>query len=173
MRIKRDYGAIMRNFFGWAASRFKPFTVHTEAIFVDEVWRKIQEHMKTGDVSKWYVMTPANYDLYKSSFNIKMSKQQLSRIMKVRYKEMLKHGQRLELHTHLCLTMRLMSYKEQERIIGESIDWMKKELGVSPKEFVAGWWSYNDDTLKVLKKFGLKMISPRDYDYGHDYEWII
>ena len=171
MRFKRDYSAFLKRKWDWLVSRFKPLTIHTEAIFIDEVWEKIKERVKKGDVKKWYVMTPENYDLYKSSFNVKIPKEKLSKIMKARYKWMIENGQKLELHVHLSLTMNKMSYSEQEKIIGNAIRWMKQEIEVTPREFVPGWWSYDENTLKVLKKYGLKMIYPRDYDYGHDYEW--
>jgi hypothetical protein len=36
--------------------------------------------------------------------------------------------------------------------------------------FVPGWWSYNEDTVKIIKKLGLKLILYKDYLYLHDYQ---
>ena len=172
MRLKRNYmGAVRRNR-DWFISRFKPLTVHTEAIMIDPVWEKIKEEVARKKVLKWYVMTPSNIDYFKSDFNVKMSKQKLSKVMKDRYRWMLKKGQKLELHIHLSLVMNNVTYKEQEKLFKESINWMKKELGINVKEFVPGWWSYNKDTLKICKNYGLKIIYPKDYDFTHDYHWV-
>ena len=173
MRLKRNYFSAVRRFTDWFFSRFKPLTVHTEAIMVDFVWEKIQEEVKKKRVLKWYIMTPANIDYFRSEFNVKMSKNKLSKIMKTRYKWMLDHGQKLELHIHLSHIIGNISYKEQDMLFKESIDWMKKELGIMPKKFVPGWWSYNKDTFKLCKKFGLRMIHERDYDFTHDFHWIL
>ena len=173
MRLQRDYLSVIGGFFNWFSSRFKPLTVHTEAIMIDEVWGKIKEEVRKKRVFKWYVMTPANLDYFKSEFNIRLPKKKLSDIMGDRYRWLIKNKQKLELHVHLSLMIDSMSYKEQEKLIKESIDWIKKELGISIKEFVPGWWFYNRDTLKICEKFGLKMIRRRDYDFIHDYDWVL
>lgn len=173
MRIKRDYFGALKRFYEWLISRFKPLTVHTEAIMIDDVWEEIQKKVKNKEVLKWYVMTPANYDYYKSSFNIKLSKKEVEKIMVNRYKWMIENGQKIELHIHLSLTMQTITYDEQERLFVESIRWFKKKLGITPREFVPGWWSYDSNTLKICKKLNLDMIHPRDYDYTHDYHWIL
>ena len=82
-------------------------------------------------------------------------------------------GARLELHIHLSITLKNMTRAEQDRLFKGSLDWMKKELGIIPTEFVPGWWSYNQDTLDLCKEYGLKMIYERDYDYTHDYHWVL
>lgn len=150
---------------------FKPLTVHTEAIFLDEVWDKIREKSLRGEVLKWYVMTPANYDYFKVFFNTKLSKQKISKVMTKRYKWMLEHNQKVELHIHLSKLMN-MSYKEQEKLFDESIKWFEKNLEFRPKEFVPGWWAYNKETIKILKQHSIKMINENDYKSTHDYNWI-
>lgn len=173
MRIKRNYLGALKRKKDWLVSRFKPLTIHTEAIMIDSVWEKIKDQVKKGKIQKWFIMTPANYDYYKADFSISLSREKLSEIMKKRYKWMLEHKQKLELHIHLSMIMDNMSYKEQEALFKESITWTKKELGIEVKEFVPGWWSYNQDTLKILKKFNLKLITPKDYDFIHDYNWVL
>lgn len=173
MRLKRNYIGAVRRSRDWLISRFKPLTVHAEAIMFNSVWEKIKEKVKENKVKTWYIMTPANIDYFKSEFNVKMSKEKLSKIMKERYQWMIQYGQKLEPHIHLSVIMNNITYKEQEKLFKESISWMKKELGIISREFVPGWWSYNDDTLRLCKKFGLKMIYERDYDFTHDYHWIL
>jgi hypothetical protein len=171
MRFKRDYLSALRKVFAWFISRFKPLTVHTEAIMVDEVWEKIKENVKKGNVKKWYVTTPINKSYFESSFNIKTSEKELSKKMIERYRWMIENNQKLELHIHLSMIMNL-SYNEQEKIFDKAINWMKKNLGINPKEFVPGWWIYNKDTLSILKIKRIKLIKPIHYDYCHDYEWF-
>ena len=173
MRLKRDYLAPFRRFWGWGISRFKPLSVHVEMIVDDDAWVEIQKRVLGGGVKVWHVMTPVNEFIYRSSFNIKKSKKEIARIMKERYLWMKERGQRIELHIHLSLTMKNMTYAEQDKMFKESLDWMKKELGIVPKEFVPGWWSFNEDTIKLCKKYGLKMIRERDYDYTHDYHRVL
>jgi predicted deacetylase len=48
-------------------------------------------------------------------------------------------------------------------------EWMV-ERGFKPAMFVPGWWSYNEDTVKIIKKLGLKLILYKDYLYLHDYQ---
>ena len=173
MRIKRNYFAAIKNGFGWIVSRFKPLSVHTELIYNNECWNEIKKKCEGGQIRVWHLMTPVNYNLYKSSFNTKLPKGELSRIMKKRYLWMKSRGQNLQLHIHLSLTMKNMSYAEQDKLFKDSLVWMKKELDIVPSEFVPGWWSFNEDTLKLCKKYGLKMVKERDYDYTHDYHWIL
>lgn len=172
MRLKRNYIKAIKRSFSWLASRFKPLTVHTEAIMIDSVWEKIKEEVNKNKVLKWYVMTPANIDYFRSEFNVKMPKKKLSKIMKDRYRWMLKQGQKLELHIHLSLVMDNISDKEQEKLFSEAISWTKKELRIDVKEFAPGWWVYNKDTIKICRKFKLKIIRERDYDFTHDYHWV-
>lgn len=89
-----------------------------------------------------------------------------------RYKWMLEHNQKLELHIHLSITED-MPYKEQEKLFNEAILWIKKELGITVKEFVPGWWAYNQETVELCKKIGLKLIKFSDYNSTHDYHWIL
>jgi len=172
MRFKRNYLCAIRRYFEWVVSRFKPLTVHTEAIMLDEVWEQVQKQVKKNKIKKWYIMTPKNKDYFKSEFNLKKSDKELSKIMKERYIWMLKHNQTLELHIHLSHIMGNITYLEQEKLFKDSISWIKKELKINVKEFVPGWWSYNKDTLKICEKYKLKMIFPKDYDFTHDFHWI-
>lgn len=173
MRLKRDYLKFLKNKFSWMLSRFKPLTVHTEAIFIDSIWEEVKKRVKENKVHVWHLMTPVNYELYRSSFNTRLSKNEISKIMKKRYLWMKENNQKLELHIHLSLTMNQMSYQEQEKMFKEAISWMKKELSITPTEFVPGWWSYNQDTIKLCNKYKLKLIREYDYDYTHDYHWIL
>lgn len=150
---------------------FKPLTVHTEAIVIDSVWEKVKQKALSRKIKKWYLMTPANYEFSKIFLNLKISKQEFSKILKQRYLWLLNHGQKVELHVHLNPIMNI-SMEEQEKLISESILWLKKELEIKLTEFVPGWWKYNEDTIKILNKYNLKLVKPSDYKSTHDFDWL-
>ncbi len=152
--------------------KFKPLTVHTEAVFYDEVWKEIKKKILEKKVLKWYVMTPENYDYLKGYFNFSLSKKHLSEIMKKRYLEMIKQGEKLELHIHLHPIMKI-SVREQEELIKKSVQWFKSALGYPPREIVFGWWRWNENSEEIAEKYHLKIIKFDDYNSIHDYDWVI
>jgi peptidoglycan/xylan/chitin deacetylase (PgdA/CDA1 family) len=172
MRTNYDYLKILDNFFNFIIVKFKPLTVHAEAVMVDEVWEEVKKKSLNNEILKWYIMTPVNYDYFKVHFNIKQSKKEVSKILAKRYRWMLEHGQKLELHIHLSI-IENMPLEEQEKMFNEAIGWIKKELGISVEEFVPGWWAYNKETVKLCKKLGLKIINFSDYNSTHDYHWVL
>jgi peptidoglycan/xylan/chitin deacetylase (PgdA/CDA1 family) len=117
-------------------------------------------------------MTPANYEMFRAFFNVKLSKQQISKVMKERYLWLIKNGQRVQLHAHLTKLMNI-SYQEQEKLIRNSVEWFTKNLGFFPKEFVPGWWAYNKDTEKILSKLNIRLIKEEEFRATHDYNWIM
>jgi len=151
--------------------RFKPLVVHVEAIFNDEVWEEVKKEVSKGKVRTWYLMTPVNYDYFKAHFNIKQSKKEVARIMKERYLWMKEKRQHLELHIHLSKIMNL-SFKEQEKLFRDSMNWLEKEVKIRPKEMAPGWWSYNRDTLFLLKKYGLVLQKKDQAREIHDYNLL-
>lgn len=172
MRFNYNFPKIIKHFFEFVLIRFKPLTVHLEAVMVDEVWEEIKKRVLSKEILKWYVMTPANYDYFISSFQIDKSKAEISKIMAERYKWMLEHDEKLELHIHLSI-IEDMSLEKQEKLFEEAISWLKKEVGITVKEFVAGWWAYNENTVNILKKRGIKLIKFSDYNSTHDYHWVL
>jgi len=151
--------------------RNKPLTVHTESIFLDEVWEKVKEKVLNKEIYRWYVMAPENYEYFKANFNCKLSKEKLSNLMNERYLWMIKHRQNLQLHVHLSRLMNI-SYKEQENLIKESKEWFERELKIIPKEIVFGWWEFNEDSLEIIKKMNLKHIKKEYFNATHDYNFI-
>jgi len=150
---------------------FKPLSVHTEAIVLDNVWEEVKKLALSGKVKRWYLVTPTEFNYTKLNLNLKISKKKYSKILKERYKWLLDHNQRLELHIHLNKFMNI-SREEQEKLFKGSMDWAKKELGIRFKEFVPGWWVDNTDTMEILKKYNLRKPKFTDYKYIHDYDLI-
>ncbi|MBS3087452.1 hypothetical protein J4226_02560 [Candidatus Pacearchaeota archaeon] len=85
MKLKQDYLAVINNTFRWVVSRFKPLAVHTELVVDDDCWEEIKKRCDGKQARGWYLMTPTNYTYYKNSFNVKLSKEEISKIMKERY----------------------------------------------------------------------------------------
>ena len=150
--------------------KFLPMTVHTESIYLDYVWDEIKKRIKNKSIHTWYLMTPANYEYFRGSLLEKRSKLEISKIMKKRYLEMKKTGENLQFHLHLQIAMH-MTYEEQDSLFREGLSWLKKEVGISPTEVVFGWWLYDKNSVKLTKKYGLKIITYDNYNSCHDYEW--
>lgn len=150
--------------------KFLPMTVHTESIYLDYVWSEIKKRIKDKSIHTWYLMTPTNYEYFRGSLLEKRGKLEVSKIMKKRYLEMKKAGENLQFHVHLQIAMH-MTYEEQDLFFKEGLNWLKKEIGISPTEVVFGWWLYDENSVKLAKKYGLKIITYDDYNSCHDYEW--
>lgn len=151
--------------------KFKPLTVHTESIFVDSVWNEILKKIESKSIHTWYLMTPSNYEYFRGSFLETRTKKEISDIMKKRYLKMKTLGERLQFHLHLRIDMQI-SYSEQEKLFKEGLNWLKKEIGIKPTEIVFGWWLWNEDSVKLAKKYGLEIINFDKYNSTHDYEWV-
>lgn len=148
----------------------KSLTIHTECIYDDDVWQILKQKVldKKLKIHTFFIMTPTNYDYLKIIFNLKISKKEMSKIMKERYKWLLNKKQRLELHIHFDL-LNKMSGEEKGKLILESIVWFKENLGYYPSLFVPGWWNETDEKLLLLK-YNLIPIKFNDFKFVHDYE---
>ena len=143
-------------------------TIHCEAIHDDRVWGSIQEVIR-NERFLFFCVTPVNYKYVDVVFGIDLGHEDYSELLVRRYKFLEERGQRIELHVHLALLLHRLSYQKQESMIMGAYEWMV-ERGFKPAMFVPGWWSYNEDTVKIIKKLGLKLILYKDYLYLHDYQ---
>jgi hypothetical protein len=156
------------------SKRYKLVAVHAEALFIDKVWDIARLKAINTKIDRWYVMTPANYNYFKGSFNTKYDEYAISQILRWRYRALFDFanldGRKFGLHVHLSLANNL-GYYEQEQLIQRSIKWFNEVFGFYPREIVFGWWLYNKDTIDICKRFNLKIIGPEDYNSVHDYNW--
>lgn len=151
----------------------KPLTMHVEVIYLEKYWKKVKRlvNEEPKKINVFFAMTPANYEYFcslVSPYRIQ-SKQEVSRLMKERYNWLLKKGYRVELHVHTSNFIDL-SYEEERKLIDESIDWFKENLGYRPKLFVPGWFKYTKTLKKILKERGIRPVKYSEYDFLHDYE---
>jgi peptidoglycan/xylan/chitin deacetylase (PgdA/CDA1 family) len=150
----------------------KPLTVHTEMIVDDEVWKEIKKKVNANKVHKWYLITPHNFDIFQSFFKLKMTQEEFEKILIKRYKWLVKENQDIGLHVHLSKNMKNMTYDEQETLIKRSLIWLENKTEFVISDVVPGWWSYNEDTEKILKKLDMTLVKRCDYKSCHDYDWI-
>lgn len=87
------------------------------------------------------------------------TRDEIKRIMG-RYQELQSLGNKIGLHTHLAMKGELprLNFKEQYDLIKEGKIALKDYLGVDVEDFVAGWWSFNEDTLQVLRELDIKRV---------------
>lgn len=168
----RQFGKSVMKLFRIMLVKFKPLTVHTEAIFYDDVWEIVKEKIKRKEIHTWYLMTPVNYYDIKAQFHLKESGSEIEKKIKARYLEMKANGEKLQLHIHLHPLMK-DTYKEQETLIKNSIKWLRKNIGIEVSEIVFGWFRYNEDSEKIAKKYGLKIIKFNDFNSTHDFDWVL
>lgn len=163
-------------------------TIHVEAYIRDDVWSILKRKI-IGRGYIWYIITPANYDYCKSYFNIKTNKKEFTSTLKNRIEYLKKKNEEIQLHIHLGRYKQFLSKEIQEAKFKEALEFLTP-LGIKPTKFVAGWWTYNKDTIDIAKKYGIEEIS--DYNinpflktkyfegmkikyvhkYWHDFEFI-
>ena len=136
--------------------------LHCERYWESDIFEKIKKSKKSATL---YVMTPANYEFFRYSSGIELSKDKLSKIMSERIKELAKLGFRIQLHIHFWQKQDMPIY-QKERMLKEALFFMNK-CGIRTTELVAGWFR-NDKNLKILcQKYNLKLMKKEAYK--HDY----
>lgn len=146
-----------------------PTSVHCEAIHIDDVWKKCLD-LASKKKCVWFVLTPVNFSYVKLMFGA-LNKRAYEKVIVDRYKKLVEMGQVIQLQVHLQRILR-MSHNQQRKMIVSSYNWLKKNIGITPKELVPGWWSYNKDTLKICKELNMRLVKFTDYFYVHDYDMI-
>lgn len=157
------------------------FVLFVERIFDDEIFEKIKAFIEKHTTSRWdlpfrqmskvslYCLTPANYELAKSEQGYTGTKDQLSRIMAKRYKELEWMGIDINLHLHLSLRPDKLPEKKENQMLKEAMGWMRKHR-FDPKEIMFGWYLYTDRSIKIANKHGLKLNKNLGKYHLHDYE---
>ena len=137
----------------------KEKTIHIEALVRDDIWYCLKRCL-IGKGYTWFIITPVNYEYCKAYFNIQMDKDEFANILKERILYLKEAKEEIQLHIHLSIERTFLDNEIQKKKITNAIKFMNY-LGIKPTKFAAGWWSYNNYTLTLLQKFGIKEI--------HDY----
>jgi len=162
-------------------------TIHVEAFVREDLWVKLSNLIGKNYV--WFVVTPANFDYCKSYFNLKMNKEEFTRILNKRVETLKENEEEIQLHLHLCNVKKFLDNGLQDEKFEEAIGFMNS-VGIKPIKFAPGWNCYNDYTISLVKKYGFKFLyeyskNPLDrpkikngiiinyfYKFWHDYDFI-
>jgi len=162
------------------------YAIFVERIFDDECFEKLKEFcanhikgsfwqdMKTSyppilhpENVRLFCLTPVNYELVVAEQGYTGSKEQLSKIMAKRYRELSWMGCQIDLHLHLGLRLENIN---QEKMMKEAMNWMKKN-DFNPEFVTYGWYIHNSESRKVEKKFKTKFFNDKHCYSYHDYEY--
>lgn len=123
-------------------------------------------HTLNTDKVKLFVVTPVNYDLAVAEQGYSGTKKQFEKILKERYQELYWMGCNLELHLHLAM---VLDNFNQEKMFKEATSWMR-DNGFKPELVTFGWYIYNKESLRLAKKYGLKVFKDNWHYSFHCYE---
>lgn len=152
----------------------RPLTIHTEAIYNEDVWRAVKAFVNSGKKAVWYVLAPTNLDYVRVHFDFRGRPEEYERTILKRYKWLAEHGQEIQLHVHLLKEMymygpRSRALAEQKKKISDAVEWMRAN-GFDVKKIVFGWWMYDRDSVAIAAKLGLKTIKRTDFYFIHDFD---
>ncbi|MCP8316553.1 MAG: hypothetical protein H3Z52_08005 [archaeon] len=133
----------------------EPSEIHIETIFIDEVYEKLIDYVKTHNVM-CMVTTTNEYELFKATYGFNYTLDEISRILRNRYKVLSEHA-KIGLHTHIAPNevIDLFGYEDQYHKIIEGYNFLKS-MNIIAEDFAPGWWSYNGITIDVCKDIGIK-----------------
>ncbi len=156
MNFKNSYIRLLQKFI-----KVREKTIHVEAIVRDDLWNKLKKLIGRGYV--WFIITPANYDYCKCYFNLRMTKDEFTNVLIKRIKFLKEKNEEIQLHIHLCNTLAFFDKKLQDEKFLEAMNFMNDQ-NIKPKKFAPGWNKYNNYTLSLVKKYGIKYF----YDFNQN-----
>ena len=156
MNLRNQYNSFLQRFI-----KIKKKSIHVEAIVKDEVWQNLKKLIGKGYT--WFVITPANYGFCKNHFNIRMTKEEFTKKLLERIRFLKDNNEEIQLHIHFTLVKEFFDNQLQEEKFDEAMKFMS-QLQIKPTKFVAGWYKYNDYTLSLAKKYGIKVFYAFDHN---------
>ena len=154
MKLKNFYHSILRKF-----TKLSEKTIHVEAFVREDLWDIVKNLI--GKKYIWFVITPANFDYCKVFFNLKMSKNEFTEILKKRIEYLKKNGEEIQLHLHICNVKEFFDNELQDNLFKEAMDFMILNK-INPTKLAPGWFKYDDYTISLAKKCNIKYL----YDYN-------
>jgi len=136
-------------------------TIHVEAIVREDLWQNVKKLI--GKDYVWFIITPANYDYCKSYFNLKMTKEEFTKILIERINTLKKANEEIQLHIHLCNLKEFLDKSLQDEKFREALEFMNSNA-IHPSKVAPGWNSYDDYTINLAKKYGFKFL----YEYSNN-----
>jgi hypothetical protein len=156
MNLKNFYIRFLQKFV-----KVREKTIHVEAIVINRLWEKLKALIGKGYI--WFVVTPTDYDYCKYYFNLKMTKEEFSNILKERILVLKKRNEEIQLHIHLCGIKEFLDKELQDKKFEEAMKFMS-EIGIKPNKIATGWWKYDNYTIHLAKKYGFNII----YDFNQN-----
>ena len=153
--IKSDFKSIIYLILGEFIN-VKEKTIHIETFIRNDVWESLKKEI-IGKNYTWFVITPSNFEYCKTYFNIGMNKNDFSTILIDRLNYLKSKREKIHLHIHLSKDFKFLNKELQKEKFEEAIEFLNS-LKIKPSKFVAGWWIFNRDTIKLAKKYGIKVI---------------
>ena len=132
--------------------------MHVEAFVRDDLWNNVKNLIGKNYV--WFVVTPANYEYCKVYFNLKLTKTEFTEILKKRIKYLKENNEEIQLHIHICNVKEFFDNELQDLLFEEAMEFMK-QVEMKPKKLALGWFKYNNYTITLAEKYGIKFI----YDF--------
>ncbi|MBD3340689.1 MAG: hypothetical protein GF353_16395 [Candidatus Lokiarchaeota archaeon] len=135
--------------------------MHVEAFVRDDLWEDVKDLVNKNFT--WFVITPANFEYCQSYFNLKMNKEEFTQKLIERIKYLQDNNEEIQLHLHLSAVVKFIDKELQDTKFNEAISFMNS-LGITPKKMAPGWCKYNQYTLELSKRYGIKYIYVFDPD---------
>ncbi len=149
---------------GFTNRNFGKKVIHVEAIHLTS--EKLKKHLRKYH-SKCYCICPENLTYSDAFFGVNMSKKEFYKTLKNKYLELKKMGINLQLHVHLAYFPEKLPYEKKKHMIESAYNFFIKELNITPREIVFGWYSSDRDSLNIAKNLGLRVRG----EHLHIYDW--
>jgi len=143
------------------------FTIFCERVWDFETFIELKNFIKKKGAKNCYLycLSAANYPLMVSEQGYQGTKEEYSKILEARYKE-LQEECKVQLHLHLSLRPEKM---DQESLFKEACEWMRSR-GFECKEVMYGWYLSSEQSREMEKKYNLKYTLNKGTYQIHDYE---
>jgi hypothetical protein len=139
--------------------------IHVEAphIFSEKLIKHLAKYK-----SRCYCICPINSDYILSNFGGAESKKELEKKLKEIYLRLKEKGAFLQLHVHISMCPKFVSYKKKKELIEGAYNFFVKELRIKPREIVFGWWAYDKECEEICRELNLNIKGNKEF---HVYDW--
>jgi hypothetical protein len=148
----------------------KPKEMHVEALHNDRVFEKLLDYANKNP-NIWYMVLTPNYEYTKSrAGEFHLSEEEYLDVVQKRTKMLSQIVKKIGIHPHLYVPYEKgISYEKQQKIILRAIELMA-ELEIKITDVSFGWWTWDENTVMICDKLGLKIHAM--CPYLHDYDLV-
>ena len=109
IRIIKDH------FYFRVIKRTRPLTIHTESLHKEGIWKAAKKFVESGGTAIWFVVTPVNFDFVNTESGCSLSRRSWEKLILERYRWLSEHGQKIEVHVHLRVKMKLYDSEHEAK----------------------------------------------------------